>query len=181
MAAGGNSEWTRAKQNSPGKAHGSMKQPDQQKRLKLAYFYRLGLPSKDGLLNIRNALLLETTPIVPWCSSGTCDMDHHCFLGTLGLKDSRHNTPHTLISWWGKMALPYFLLRTGMGAQRGGFGTYLILVGRVPLLQPSIRATAISGVALFFWVNFGWSLDHWTGKSSWKSTDTCSRPLQPGS
>lgn len=37
-----------------------------------------------------------------------------------------------------------------MGAQRGGFGTYLILVGRVPLLQPSIRATAISGVALFF-------------------------------
>lgn len=64
-----------------------------------------------------------------------------------------------------------------MGAQRGGFGTYRILLGRVPLLQPSIRATAISGVALFFLgVNFGWSLDHWTGKSSWKSTDTAADP-----
>ena len=82
----GNSEWTRVKQNSPIKVHGNLKQPDQQKRLRLTYFYRFGLPSKDGLLNSRNALLLETTPIVPWCSSGTCDMDHHHCFGALGLK-----------------------------------------------------------------------------------------------
>ena len=179
MAAGGNSEWTRAKQNSPGKAHGSMKQPDQQKRLKLAYFYRLGLPSKDGLLNIRNALLLETTPIVPWCSSGTCDMDHHCFLGTLGLKD-RHNTPHPLISWWGKMALPYFLLRTGMGAQRGGYWDLSNSSWTCPFVTTINTSDGnFRCCSLFLGVNFGWSLDHWPGKSSWKST--CSRPLQPGS